>query len=121
MGAIEDQVSWITEGAVKDGQRDALEELMAELVASTREEPGTLGYEWYLSDDGGVMHLYERFADSEAAIAHLQGFLATGARQLMGCVDVKRFTVYGNPSDAAKEALAPLGAKHLGLWGGFVR
>ena len=121
MGGIGEQVSWITECAVKDGQEEAFRTLMEELVTSTREEPGTLGYEWYVSDDGSVVHLLERFADSEAAVAHLQGFLSGPARKFMSCVEVKRFTVYGAPSDAAKEALAPLGGKQLVPWGGFVR
>jgi len=36
-------------------------------------------------------------------------------------VDADRFTVYGNPSDEAREILAGFGPTYLGPWGGFSR
>lgn len=115
------QVWWVLECAVKDGQLDAYKELMGEMVAGTSDEPGTLAYEWFISDDESTVHLYERYAGSDAAITHIEGFLARWAGRFMGCVDVKRFSVYGSPSDAAREKLAPLGANVLAPWGGFAR
>src|SRR5215217_6318112 len=53
------QVSWVFEVAVKPGKIDALRTLMEEMVESTRAEPGALVYEWFVSDDGGVVLLYE--------------------------------------------------------------
>jgi quinol monooxygenase YgiN len=121
MGGNDEQLSWVLQCAVKDGQLDAFKELMEEMVAGTREEPGALDYEWFISDDSGTVHLYEKYVDSEAAIAHLSGFRANWAGRFMGCVDVTRFTVYGKPSDAAQEVMTPLGAKYLAAWGGFSR
>ena len=118
---IDGQVSWVVQCAVKDGQLDVFKELMKEMVAGTRDEPGAVSYEWFISDDGSTMHLYEKYVDSDAAIAHLTGFMANWAGRFMGCVDVKGFTVYGNPSDAAREVMAPMGAKYLASWGGFAR
>ena len=43
------------------------------------------------------MHLYEKYADSEA-IARPTGFLANWAGRFMSCVDVKGLTVYGSPA-----------------------
>jgi quinol monooxygenase YgiN len=117
----EGEVWWILKCAVKDGQLDAFEELMGEMVAATRDEPGALAYEWFVSDDGTAVHLYERYADSDAAITHIDGFLTSWASRFTGCVDVKGFTVYGSPSDAAREKMAPLNANVLAPWGGFVR
>jgi quinol monooxygenase YgiN len=121
MGSSEDQISWVLQCDVKEGQLDAFNELMEEMVADTSEEPGALNYEWYIADDAGAVHLYERYVDSDAAIAHLDGFKEKWAGRFMGCVNVTRFTVYGNTSDAAREVMAPLGAKQLGRWGGFSR
>jgi quinol monooxygenase YgiN len=121
MDGTEDQVSWVLQCEVKEGQLDAFKELMEEMVAGTSEEPGAVGYEWFISDDDSSVHLYERYADSTAAIGHLSGFREKWAGRFMGCVNVTRFTVYGNPSDTAREVMAPLGAKVLARWGGFSR
>ncbi len=43
------------------------------------------------------------------------------AERFAQCVDVDRFTVYGNPSDEAREILAGFGPTYLGPWGGFSR
>jgi quinol monooxygenase YgiN len=42
---------------------------MVEMVEATRDEPGTLGYEWFLA--GSVCHILERYADSDPVIIHL--------------------------------------------------
>ena len=73
MGGIDGQVSWVVQCAVKEGQLDAFKELMEEMVAGTSEEPGTLNYEWFISDDGSTVHIYEKYADSEATVKHVTG------------------------------------------------
>jgi quinol monooxygenase YgiN len=121
MGGIDGQVSWVVQCAVKDGQLDAFKELMEEMVAGTSDEPGTLNYEWFISDDGSTVHIYEKYADSQATMAHVKGFMEKWAGRFMGCVDVKGFTAYGNPDEAAQKAMEPFGGKLLGTWGGFAR
>ena len=51
---MEGQVSWVIELAVKPGELEAFKALMEEMVAGTNAEPTTLGYEWFISDDGGT-------------------------------------------------------------------
>jgi hypothetical protein len=67
---------------------------------------------------GGVR---EKYADSEAMVAHVGGFLAKWAERFLAAVDVTRFTVYGSPNAAAKAMLDGFGAVYLGPWGGFSR
>jgi quinol monooxygenase YgiN len=119
--AMEEHVSWVLEVAVKPGQLDSFKDLMEEMVAGTSGEPGTLNYEWYISDDSGTIHLFEKYVDSEAMIAHVNGFMAKWAGRFMESVDPTRFTVYGDPSDAARELLAAFGGTYLAPWGGFAR
>jgi quinol monooxygenase YgiN len=118
---MDEQVSWVIELAVKPGELDTFKELMEEMVEGTSAEPNTLGYEWFITDDGGTVHIYEKYADSEAMISHVNGFLEKWAGRFMGCVEPTRFVVYGNPNDAAKELLAGFGPVHMGNWGGFAR
>lgn len=115
------QVSWVFEVAVKPGKIDAFRTLMEEMVESTRAEPGALVYEWFVSDDGGVVLLYERYADSDAALAHSEAFRTTFAGRFLDLVNPTRFTVLGAPSDEAKAALSRPGRLFLQPFGGFVR
>ena len=119
---MEDQVSWVLELAVKPGELDAFKTLLAEMVdGTTTDEPNTLVYQWFISDDGGTVQSYEKYADSEALVSHVNGFMARWAERFLAAVDVTRFTVYGNPNAAAKELLDGFGAAYLGPLGGFSR
>jgi quinol monooxygenase YgiN len=118
---MEGQVSWVVELAVKPGELETFKTLMEEMVAGTSTEPQTRNYEWYISDDGGTVHIYEKYADSDAMIAHVSGFLEKWAARFMSSVDLIRFTVYGDPSPAARELLAGFNGTYLGPWGGFAR
>lgn len=118
---MEDQVSWVIELAVKPGELEAFRALMEEMVAGTSLQPSALGYEWFISADDATVHIYEKYADSEATVSHVSGFLANWAERFLAAVDVTRFTVYGSPNAAAKEMLDGFGAVYLGPWGGFSR
>jgi hypothetical protein len=91
------------------------------MVASTRQEPGTLVYEWFLSADGKTCQINEHFADAEAHKTHGDAFGAKFAERFMRCIEVAGVTVYGNPSDAARDRLAGLNPVYLAAFGGFRR
>lgn len=53
---------------------------MTTLVDATRRnEVGTLNYEWAISNDQKVCHIYERYQDSVAVMIHLKSFAANYA------------------------------------------
>ena len=116
-----DQVSWQVELAVKHGELDNFRALTEEMVESTRGEPGVLSYERFVSTDGQVVHVYERYADSAAAVAHLRTFGRKFGRRFVGMVERKRFTVYGTPSVELRGMLDEFGATYLEPFGGFSR
>lgn len=119
---MNDHIYWMLELAVKEGQLDAFKTLMGEMVEYVQaNEPDALNYEWWINEEGTVCHLYERYADSAALLTHLGGFGANFAKRFMDCVDIKRFIVYGNPNDAARNALSSLGVKFMAPLGGFIR
>ena len=68
------EVSWQVELAVKPGEFDNFRALTKEMVESTKGEPGVLIYERFVSKTGKVVYVYERYADSAAAVAHLVAF-----------------------------------------------
>lgn len=118
---MSDAVSWNLRLSVREDRLDDARTLMAEMVEATREEPGALGYEWFLSPDGLVCHLHERYADSEAALTHLGNFTAHFVDRFLQCFQPTGLAVYGEPNDEARSALDGFGATYLGTFGGFVR
>jgi quinol monooxygenase YgiN len=116
------EIFWVFELAIKPGRFEDLKILIADLVEATRRnEPGALNYEWAISDDRQVCHVYERYQDSATTIIHLESFRANFAARFTEVVKPTRVVVYGTPSDQVKEALAGLNPVYLAPFGGFRR
>ena len=64
----------IHEGKLADFERTA-----QAMSAGSQNEPGTLAYSWYLSDDRTKCRLLELYADAASAAAHLTGLKGFGA------------------------------------------
>lgn len=118
---MSENVSWLLELAVKPGELDTFRALMHEMVESTQAEPGTLSYEWSISDAGDVCHLYERYADPAATLAHMGSFGANFAGRFLAAATPTRLTVYGAPSDEVKKGLSGFGPVFMAPFGGFAR
>jgi len=117
MGA---QISWLFEAAIKP---DAVDEYtaMARKITADNEasEPGQEIFEWYV--DGQDVHIYERYQDSAAAVAHVQRFVANFVEQFLGLCTPTRMSVYGDPSDELKEAIAGFNPRYYAPVAGHAR
>ncbi len=99
-------VHWLYAVKIKDGQLQNLKDLIVEMVRHTKaNEPETLVYDWVVSADGSTGEVYERYASSEAALAHLATFNEKFADRLGTMADLARHTVYGHPSAALRQAI----------------
>jgi quinol monooxygenase YgiN len=115
-------VSWNLQLNVRDGQLETFRSLMEEMTKATQsDEPGTLAYEWFLSEDDTICHLYERYADAKAVMAHLGNFGSKFMARFMDCLEPTGFHVYGNPNDEARGVLDGFGAVYFRSFGGFSR
>ena len=64
---------------VQDGQAEKLEDFFMKTADNAlREEPGTLDYSWAFNEDKSEVLVYERYADEEAYLAHIQNTDTTG-------------------------------------------
>src|SRR3977135_1367903 len=98
-----ERVSWVNELAAQAGNLKTFRELMEEMVSGARNQPGTLAYEWYISPDGGTVHVVETYADSAAVVAHhvSDGFeFKNWAGRFVDCVAETRRTPSGDPNRA---------------------
>jgi quinol monooxygenase YgiN len=108
--------------AVQKGREAELRALMAEMSEATeRDEPGTLDYEWYLTDDGRRLQLFERYADADVAMTHLATFGDRYMRRFFAVLAPERMTVYGAPDDRVRAGLAQLVPQVMARAAGFSR
>lgn len=115
-------IFWIFEITIKEGQLDNLKRLMLEMVESTEaNEQGTMAYEWTISEDNKKCHIHERYVDSEATLTHLATFSSQYAAKLMETGDATSFIVYGNPNNEVKKILNGFSAVYMLPIGGFIR
>ena len=114
-------VAYNLQVTIVDGKQEEFRALMAEMVESTKGEPGTLVYEWFLAADGKSCQINEHFADTAAYTAHSENFGAKFAARFMPCVEITGITVYGNADAEAREMLAGLSPVYVEAIGGFRR
>ncbi|MDH3471795.1 MAG: hypothetical protein OEM94_10815 [Acidimicrobiia bacterium] len=77
--------------------------------------------ELFVSDDGGAVHIYERYEDSAAAMVHLGGFGEKFADRFFASVDPAGFDVYGNSDETVREARGEMDANFMTTFGSFAR
>lgn len=119
---MSEHVAWVLQVDVKPDQLEALRALMEEMVDATKaNERGTLNYEWHVSDDGSICHIYERYVDSSAVMTHMATVGAKYTDRFMAAVTPSAFFVYGTPNEEVREALSGIGARFLKPLGGFAR
>lgn len=116
-----ENIFWLFEATIKSGQYDNFKTVMEEMIASTEQESGTSNYEFFLNADRTICHIYERYADSDAALLHVGNFGANFADRFLGCVEPTKFVVYGPASDALKGILDGFGAEYMAPLDGFAR
>ena len=99
------QICWHVELVIKPGRLESFRTLTGEMVESARSELGILSYQRFVGEDGKTVHVYERYADSTAALAHLEIFAKKFAKPFQEIVERKCFLVFGYPTAELKEAL----------------
>lgn len=113
-------ISWVLQVAIQPGKLEAFRAVANDLIAKTKSEEGTLDYEWNLSDDQTVCHIFERYRNDDAVIAHVQSF-GQFAQRFMEACHPTHFHVYGTPTPAVKAAIADLQPVYFTPLGGFSR
>ena len=116
------EVYWVVTFTVPPGNMDKFKQVVDRLVAATKQEPGTLEYEYTVTADNGTVDIIERYVDSDAVIHHVvDNFGAHFAKDFLALVKPARFVVYGTPSDKAREALAGFNPIYMTPFDGFTR
>jgi quinol monooxygenase YgiN len=115
----DNEVAWLFELELKPEHRAEFEALAPEMIASTRQEEGARAYQLFRNDDSNAVCVYERYADSSAALTHMTIFGEKFGARFMELVTPVRFTVLGSPGEDLVAALTPIGAVVHVPMGGF--
>lgn len=115
----DEEISWIVELEVKPGKLDKFKELTVEMTESAMKENGVRVYERFIDEKSGEVIIYERYCDSNAAVAHLKNFMEKFAQRFSEMASRKRFIVFGCPSRELGKILGELDAEFFIKMDGF--
>jgi len=114
------EISWVFEATVKPDALGDFRALAREISADNQPaEPGQLSFEWFIN--GNDVHIYERYQDSAAGLFHVQRFVDNFAARFLGMCIPTRMSIYGDPSEELKTALAGFNPRYLEALAGYVR
>lgn len=106
--------------ATNPAEFPAFKALIAEVVAATHEEPGTLIYEYSVNEALSTVHILERYR-SDAVVSHVDTTFAPFAERFLALANIVGLTVYGTPDAAIRQRLDPFGAVYMTPLAGFSR
>jgi quinol monooxygenase YgiN len=106
--------------AVKPSEFPEFKALIAQIVAATKEEPGTLVYEYSVNEDNSTAHILERY-NADAVVSHIDTTFAPFGERFLELCSVTSLTVYGTPDAEIRKRLDPFGAVYMTPFDGFGR
>jgi quinol monooxygenase YgiN len=122
MCQMNENVILMSEFLIKSGELGNFKALVKEMVDAIQvNEPNTLIYEIFISEDGKSCQFMERYVDSAALMTHVGNFRKKFGERFWAFLEPKEFKVFGNPSDELKEAVNGVGAMILVPIDGFAR
>lgn len=106
--------------SIEPANFEAFRELVARIVAATREEPGTLGYEYSANADLSAVHIVERYR-TPALLSHVEETFAPFAERFLELATIESLYVYGPTTPEIRAKLDGFGAVYMTPFDGFTR
>ncbi len=115
------EIRIVGEFTVAEGKTDAFEELIKAAIERARSnQPDTLTYEFYFSDDETKCYALELYRDSQAVLTHIED-VSELLPKILAVAQITSVEIYGNATGELKEALASFGSEFFTHWSGFKR
>jgi quinol monooxygenase YgiN len=118
---VRDEIYWIVTAALQPENFDTFKETITPLVEATRKEQGSNAYDYSVSADRTVVHIYESYRDSAAVVTHVRDTFSQFAEEFGKLVSIEAFVVYGWPDAAAKGILDGFGSAYMTPFVGFTQ
>lgn len=112
---MSEPISLIFDTTVHEGKLDEAKQVAAAMHADVvKNEPGTLVYNCYIDEVSRRLCFTDRYASSEAFMAHLGNpVVGEALGKILAIADLNGLTILGEPSDEVRAAVTPMGAKFL--------
>ena len=119
---VEQVVRLTVNFVVSSEQLAEFKSIAQSMTAVSAAEPGTLGYEWFVSADGKRFRLVETYVDANAIEAHFMGpAVQQWVPRLVPVCKVDGFEIYGDPGPKVAQMAGGLGAVIFQYWLGINR
>ena len=116
-----DYIRVVAELSISEGKIDEFKKKAAAFIERVEaNEPDTLSFELFLSDDESKCYTTEKYEESEALMAHL-GNIGDLLGPIFEIAPLTGLMIFGSPSDELRQALAPLSPTFFEHWNGFTR
>lgn len=106
--------------AVKPEALAEFKALISRIVAATQLEPGTLIYEYSISEDKSTVHILERY-QANSVVSHVDTTFAPFGERFLELCTITSLVVYGTPDAQVRKRLDPFGAIYMTPFDGFAR
>lgn len=117
-----DWAAWIIEAKYEPSNEVAIEAMAKEMTGYfLSNEPQMTHFEWSVNSERGHLILHERYATSQAGLAHIKAFSDKFAEQFSALVAPQRVVVFGNPSQELLDVLSGMSPEILRYLAGFSR
>lgn len=111
----------IVRQGIMPGKLDEFKKLAEELTCGVEEnEPTTLGYEWFIDEEGTSCYLNEYYGSSEDFLLHFKG-LGPKLHDMLAISPLQEMLVLGEPNAEVRGMLGGLDAKFYTRSVGFCR
>jgi quinol monooxygenase YgiN len=118
---IREDIYWVSVFKLEPSRLDDFKKVVRPLVDMTRNEEGSMAYEYHVSADHTEIHIIEHYRSSADVVHHVTKTFSQFAEPFTAIASVSSFIVYGTPDAAAKEILDGFGAVYLTNFDGFTK
>ena len=117
-----DRIRLLVDIEIHEGKFAEFEATVKQMAAVSEQEPGTLGYHFFLSSDRKRCRLVEGYTDQAAITAHFNGpAVQQFVPQMIQVSTPVRMEIYGYPGMHVTALAAAFGAEVFTAWEGFDR
>ena len=114
------RIWYVGDYSIAEGKTEEFKSIIQEAIDQERSAADVLVYEFFLDDEENKFHAIQSFKDSNSVLQHME----RGSEiipKLLEVADVTRFEIYGDATQALRDAVSPFGAKIFPCWAGFTR
>jgi quinol monooxygenase YgiN len=117
------QITIRAEVTIGEGKIEEYRKLIQQMSGVVEvNEPNTINYQFFLDRDATKCIVWETYANSESALAHMNGVASqTILPKVSNVSKINRIDVYGNPNEELQKALTSFGPQTYNFFTGFSR